>query len=138
MRYFSVTLGFWSTSSLTTFRLPFISLATCSSAGAMALHGPHHSAKKSTSTGSDDCKTSCSKLASETSRAVPAMRVFSLAYRRVVRSIPGLFDRRVWQGPCRGENVDRNVGRRLAGVKARHLSATAALHGPTTPRAEFP
>ena len=70
--YFCVTSGFWSTSSLATLTLPFISAATCSSAGAMALHGPHHSAKKSTTTGSDDCSTSFSKLASDT-RSVAAL-----------------------------------------------------------------
>src|SRR4029078_1016001 len=73
MPYFVVTFGFLQTSSFTTLNLPFISLATASSAGAMALHGPHHSAKKSTSTGSDDLSTSCSKVASETRCVAPPL-----------------------------------------------------------------
>ena len=42
-------------------------------AGAMALHGPHHSAKKSTSTGSVDFKTSLSKSASDTDNVAPGI-----------------------------------------------------------------
>src|SRR5262245_61501266 len=66
MSYFAVVDGFCSTSSFTTLTLPLRSVATASSAGDMALHGLHHSAKKSTTTGSDDCSTSASKFASET------------------------------------------------------------------------
>src|SRR5690606_32544051 len=40
-------------------------LAISSSAGAIILQGPHHSAQKSTSTGLPDFSTSVSKLASE-------------------------------------------------------------------------
>lgn len=58
------TAGFSSMLSLTTLTLPFISEAISSSAGAIMRHGPHHSAQKSTTTGSADLSTSCSKVAS--------------------------------------------------------------------------
>src|SRR5208283_1623054 len=49
------------------FTLPIITLPSYSSAsssrsGAIILHGPHHSAQKSTSTGTGDCKTCCAKF----------------------------------------------------------------------------
>src|SRR5580704_13028618 len=46
--------------------LPCISLAISSSAGPIILHGPHHSAQKSTTTGPPAPFTSDSKLASVT------------------------------------------------------------------------
>src|ERR1700704_539066 len=46
--------------------LPCISLAISSSAGPIILHGPHHSAQKSTTTGPLDPTTSDLKLASVT------------------------------------------------------------------------
>src|ERR1700674_2176824 len=52
-----------------------MSAATASSAGAMALHGPHHSAKKSTTTGSDDFSTSWSKFASDTESVAPPLGI---------------------------------------------------------------
>jgi hypothetical protein len=45
-----------------------ISPAISSNAGAMVLHGPHHSAQKSTKTGFDDCSTSSEKLSSVTGK----------------------------------------------------------------------
>ena len=42
--------------------LPSYSSASSSSSGAIILHGPHHSAQKSTSTGDGDCRTCCAKL----------------------------------------------------------------------------
>src|SRR3569833_1380177 len=54
--------------TLTSFR--FFSSAIFSSTGATAWHGPHHSAQKSTSTGSPDWRTSWSKVVSVTSVAI--------------------------------------------------------------------
>src|SRR6185437_760864 len=50
----------------TTLRRPEYSLARSSSIGAIDLHGPHHSAQKSSSTGVSDFSTSVSKSASLT------------------------------------------------------------------------
>src|SRR5690242_10166504 len=58
---FGGVCGFSSTFSLTTLSLPLFSAATCSRIGAIIRHGPHHSAQKSTSTGSVLFRTSCSK-----------------------------------------------------------------------------
>src|SRR6185312_1842281 len=57
---------FWSMFTLTTRSLPSYCWANSSSIGAMALHGPHHSAQKSSSTGVSDFSTSCSKASSLT------------------------------------------------------------------------
>src|ERR1700677_1315762 len=64
--YLLATPGFSSTLSLPIFTLPFISVAISSSAGPIMRHGPHHSAQKSTTTGSSDLMTSVSKLSSVT------------------------------------------------------------------------
>src|SRR6185436_4548753 len=64
--YLTVVEGFSSTLSLTILTLPWSSLESSSSTGAMARQGPHHSAQKSTSTGSLEDRTSSPKLASET------------------------------------------------------------------------
>src|ERR1700677_3963877 len=66
MPYLLATPGFSSTLSLAIFTLPFISVAISSSAGPIMRHGPHHSAQKSTTTGSWELMTSLSKLASVT------------------------------------------------------------------------
>src|SRR5438093_3737500 len=58
------TFGFSSTFSLPTVTLPAYSLASASTVGASRLHGPHHSAQKSTSTGAPDFSTLSSKLPS--------------------------------------------------------------------------
>src|SRR5690349_25114932 len=42
--------------------------ASSSSAGSIALHGPHHGAQKSTTTGEPACSTSASKVSSVTAR----------------------------------------------------------------------
>src|SRR5437588_9704981 len=60
--------GLSSTLSLATVSLPWCSDAISSSAGAIILQGPHHSAQKSTITGVDDAPTVSSKVASETVR----------------------------------------------------------------------
>src|ERR1035437_6292659 len=54
-----------STSSLPTLALPAYSPATTSIVGAICRHGPHHSAQKSTKTGTSDRSTSGSNVASE-------------------------------------------------------------------------
>src|ERR1035438_7921989 len=48
--------------TLPIFTLPSYSSASSSRSGAIILHGPHHSAQKSTSTGTGDCKTCCAKF----------------------------------------------------------------------------
>src|SRR6188768_2071803 len=53
-------------STVTILALPLSSPASACSSGAMVLHGPHHSAPNSTSTGSSLSKTSCSKFRSVT------------------------------------------------------------------------
>src|SRR5262249_28975530 len=60
--YFLGVCGFSSMLSMATVRRPEIVPAISSSAGAIILQGPHHSAQKSTSTGWPDLSTSLSKL----------------------------------------------------------------------------
>src|SRR4051812_23944737 len=60
------------------FSLAIVSLSACSAAissstGATILHGPHHSAQQSTSTGLSLPRTSLAKLASVTVPVLPAM-----------------------------------------------------------------
>src|SRR5919201_1163048 len=66
MPYLAAVCGFSSTLSLTIFTLPLSVPAISSSAGAIMRQGPHHSAQKSTTTGSVAFSTSESKVASET------------------------------------------------------------------------
>src|SRR3546814_16164299 len=63
---FDGVIGFSSMLTLAMVSLPSISPAISSSAGAICLHGPHHSAQQSTSTRSEDLSTSDSKEASVT------------------------------------------------------------------------
>src|SRR5205085_2192304 len=62
--YFSAIPWLLSTSTLPTLSLPLYSLATSSIIGAMARHGPHQVAQKSTTTGRSDFSTWLSKSAS--------------------------------------------------------------------------
>src|SRR5262249_61139997 len=55
--YLVAVAGFSSTLSLRIFTLPFIAPEISSSAGAIMRQGPHHSAQKSTTTGSADLST---------------------------------------------------------------------------------
>src|SRR5579883_1017375 len=64
MPYFAAVPGFSSTLSLTILTLPLSELEISSSAGAIMRQGPHHSAQKSTTTGSLALSTSASKVAS--------------------------------------------------------------------------
>src|SRR5262245_55037368 len=66
MPYFCAVAGLSSTLSLTILTLPLSEPAISSSAGAIILQGPHHSAQKSTTTGSVALRTWASKSASET------------------------------------------------------------------------
>ena len=59
-------IGFSSMFTLATVSLPASSPAISSSAGPIALQGPHHSAQKSTSTGPVAFSTSVAKLSSVT------------------------------------------------------------------------
>src|SRR3954454_22374361 len=59
--------------SLAIVSLSLCSAAISSSTGATILHGPHHSAQKSTSTGLSLPRTSLAKLASVTVTVLPAM-----------------------------------------------------------------
>src|SRR5262245_59907646 len=77
MPYFAAVAGFSSTLSFTIFTLPFIVPASSSSAGAIILQGPHHSAQKSTTTGWVLVSTSASKSVSETFETPMAHLVFS-------------------------------------------------------------
>src|SRR5689334_1699062 len=66
MPYFCAVSGFSSTFSLTILTFSPTEPEISSRAGAIILHGPHHSAQKSTTTGLADLSTSASKFASET------------------------------------------------------------------------
>src|SRR5438046_2525129 len=79
--YFVGVAGFSSMLILAMVTRPFISVAMSSRKGAICLHGAHHSAQKSTSTGPGARSTSASKDASV---VLLVMLVFSapkLAYR---------------------------------------------------------
>src|SRR6185295_12892762 len=58
--YFIAISWLSSTFSLATLTLPVIVRPICSTAGPTILHGPHHSAQKSTNTGRSDLSTSAS------------------------------------------------------------------------------
>src|SRR6185437_5688658 len=62
------------------------SSAIRSSTGATAWQGPHHSAQKSTSTGSPDWRTSFSKVASVTSIAIQFLSISQGGRRWVTRT----------------------------------------------------
>ena len=62
--YFCGVKGFSSIFNFTIEMLSPLSSEISSNAGPIALHGPHHSAQKSTKTGLSDCKTSAEKSVS--------------------------------------------------------------------------
>src|SRR5213595_2130554 len=66
MLYLNERLWFSSTLTLATLIASAFSRAISSSKGAIILHGPHHSAQKSTSTGLSLCSTSLANVASVT------------------------------------------------------------------------
>ena len=73
--------GFSSTLTLAILIRPACSFAISSNTGASILHGPHHSAQKSTSTGCVDWRTSLSKLVS-----LISMIVFIISFQLRVES----------------------------------------------------
>src|SRR5690606_32058392 len=87
--------GLWSTSSLPTLARPSYSAASSSMIGAIIRHGPHQTAQKSTSTGTSDCSTSCSKLSSVsvTYLTFSPMMIAILLFRQKVRGV-----QQVWSG----------------------------------------
>src|SRR5438132_4842073 len=66
IEYWAAIRWFWSTSTFATFTLPWYCFATSSTTGATMRHGPHHSAQKSTRTGTCDWSTSESNVLSLT------------------------------------------------------------------------
>ena len=62
--------GLLAVSTFATTSLPAYSVAISSTIGIIILQGPHHSAQKSTKTGSSDCNTTSSKLESLTIIAI--------------------------------------------------------------------
>src|SRR5580658_11066793 len=77
-----------STSILPTVILPSYSWASSSTIGAIARHGPHQAAQKSTSTGLSDFSTSESKLASVTS-TMPLLAIHPPGFQLVNWFRPG-------------------------------------------------
>src|SRR5262245_2760401 len=80
--YLAAVWGFSSTLSFTILTLPLSVPAISSSAGAIMRHGPHHSAQKSTTTGSVAFNTSASTVASETLPTAMARTSFAQRCRR--------------------------------------------------------
>src|SRR5471032_3082911 len=90
MPYFAAVFGFSSTLSLTILTLSPSAPAISSSAGAIMRQGPHHSAQKSTTTGSADFNTSDSKLASD---VLPTVMGLPLAGRIALSVKAGTYER---------------------------------------------
>src|SRR5947199_4420352 len=107
---------FWFSSTLTfaTLIVSAFSRAISSRSGAINLHGPHHSAQKSTITGLSLRVTSPSKLASSTVIAP----VFSIRSRKI---IPNLNDQN------HGRNTDHSPAKRHR--NALHRRRRFARHG---------
>src|SRR5271166_58385 len=74
----AAVLGFSSTLSLTILTLPLSDLEISSKAGAIMRQGPHHSAQKSTTTGSLALSTSLSKVASVVLSTMANLTVFGI------------------------------------------------------------
>src|SRR3954466_5821818 len=98
--------GFSSMLTLATVTLPAMSVASSSRNGAIILQGPHHSAQKSTRTGSLARKTVSSKLLSLT-----AVGFMAKPSRKYLTRLGEPENRR--QGKCRGEQrgADRHQAR---------------------------
>ncbi len=79
---------------LTTLSLPLISPAISSTIGSRVLHGPHHSAQKSTRTGSLELMTSVSKSVSVTDWSDMAFSLYFtnryIKYEQVLRFVKSL------------------------------------------------
>src|SRR5271154_274286 len=108
-RYFVGACGFSSILTLATVSLPALSAARSSRKGAIILHGPHHSAQKSTRTGPSALSTSVSKLLSVT--AVGFIASFlSLKFGCDIRCGKKAASRQV---PCKPLGADRHQQRPL-------------------------
>src|SRR5689334_16943947 len=113
------------------FSLAIVSLSLCSAAissstGATILHGPHHSAQKSTSTGLSLPSTSAAKLASVTVLVLPAMVVLSVV---VTPSGVSFLPTRDAGWLCPSEVLERSS----AGTRAERASGGGAK-GPPPPQ----
>src|SRR3954471_1573313 len=100
------------------FSLAIVSLSACSAAissrtGATILHGPHHSAQKSTSTGLSLPRTSVANVASVTVLVLPAMVVLpvGLCSKGVGRRTGGAV------GLCPGSALVEGLGQPALGVE---------------------
>src|SRR5699024_3668512 len=82
--------GFSSTFIFANVNLPAYSPASSSSTGATILHGPHHSAQKSTNTGPEADNTSCWKLSSLTFTIFSLMDVLSQVNAKIKWNTPGM------------------------------------------------
>src|SRR5690349_7660747 len=102
-------LGFSSTLSLAIFTLTSSSVAISSRAGAIIRQGPHHSAQKSTTTGSEEPSTSLSNDASVT--------------------VAGAIAREAFRNDSWEVTFARNVGRCYLIVKERYSPIPEGLHG---------
>src|SRR5689334_13915148 len=81
--------GFSSMFSLAILMRSWYSVAISSRIGAIILHGPHHSAQKSSSTGFSDFRTSWAKVASEVCTMCGLLTRFNL---RRVQSVASFVD----------------------------------------------
>src|SRR5262245_54389984 len=106
-----------------------VSAASRSRIGCTAWHGPHHGAQKSTTTGLPACSTSCSKLASVTSRtAVPIYRR-SLYRGRHVLTSPKQFPNVALIRPGRPYSEDVPTRQRRGGTHAPETHDPARRRG---------
>src|SRR5437868_562205 len=122
---------------LTLTSLSLRSSAIRSSTGATAWQGPHHSAQKSTSTGSPDCSTSFSKVASVTSIAIQFLSIIQ-GRRRVTRSSKSKNVALYTSLPdARASLSDPADGAGPSGARESHARALGARGDlPAAPRAE--
>src|SRR4051794_9685610 len=116
------------------FSLAIVSLSPCSAAissstGATILHGPHHSAQKSTSTGLSLPSTSLAKLVSVTVTVLPAIgrSPSRLAWKC---SVGEPIERRFYAPPTEGSALVEGLGEPAPGGDGRR--------GARTPRGERP
>src|SRR3954447_9878912 len=124
--------------SLAIVSLSLCSAAISSSTGATILHGPHHSAQKSTSTGLSLPSTSGAKLASVTVLVLPAMVVLSVVVLGLLVTTGEqrlLCPVRHWTGPCAGSRRERASGGGHRGPSsARRRSRRASVRRRSRPR----
>src|SRR5581483_3059770 len=105
--YFFGVAGLWSMLILTIFTLPSSCWPISSSAGAIALQGPHHSAQKSTSTGPEAFRTSASNEVSLTWVVLMLIPSYPWIDRRDYRSVSL---RNLWTPPALVKPRVRSLG----------------------------